>query len=126
VLPQEAHSQRLLLKQAETQERETILRRACYGSISSFEVVVDHRKVVGLDMLRRRVGSVLQAGVLLQWETETLAQLLGHTSEEQAVLRAGLDERAVGLDTLAGRKVTAKEVIAAFEGVIASGFELYY
>ena len=125
VLPEEAHSQRLLLKQAETQEREAILHRACYGSISSFEVVVGRRKVVGLDMLRRRVGSVLQAGVLLQWETETLAQLLGHTAEEQAVLREGLDERAVGLDTLAGRKVTAEEVIAAFEGVIASDIELY-
>ncbi len=118
VLPSEAHSQRLLLKQAETQEREALLRRACYGTISSYEVVMGRRKVVGLDMLRRKVGSVLQAGVLLQWETETLAQLLGHTPEEQALLREGLYERAVGLDTLAGRKVTAEEVIAAFEGII--------
>jgi lipoate---protein ligase len=122
VLPSEAHSQRLLLRQAETQEREAILRRACYGAISSYEVVVGRHKVVGLDMLRRRVGSVLQAGVLLQWETETLAQLLGHTPEEQAGLREGLYERAVGLDTLAGRKVAAEEVIAAFEGFICERY----
>jgi len=118
VPPQEAHEQRALLKQAETAERELLLRRACYGALSSYEVVVGQRKVVGLDMIRRRAGSLLQAGVLLHWETEPVAQLLGHTAEEVAVLRNGLLERAVGLDTLAGRAVAAQEVIAAFEQVI--------
>ncbi len=117
---QEAHEQRALLKQAGTHERETILRRACYGSLSPYEVVAGQRKVVGLDMLRRRVGSLLQAGLLLRWEVEPLVQLLGHTPAEQAILREGLYERAVGLDTLAGRVVTAEEVIAAFETVLFS------
>jgi lipoate---protein ligase len=114
----EAHEQRALLKQPETAQREALLRRACYGSLSSYEVVAGQRKVVGLDMVRRRAGSLLQAGVLLQWETETLAQLLGHTPQEQAILRKGLLERAIGLDTLAGRTLSAQEVIAAFEKVI--------
>ena len=118
VSPQEAHEQRALLKQAETHAREAILHRACYSSLSSYEVVVNQRKVVGLDMIRRQVGTLLQAGVLLQWQTETLAQLLGHTPEEQDLLREGLYERAVGLDTLAGRVIGAEEVIAAFEQVI--------
>jgi len=118
VSPQEAHKQRALLKQAETHAREALLRRACYGSLSSYEVVVDQRKVVGFDMVRRRVGSLLQAGVLLHWQTETLAQLLGHTPEEQALLREGLYQHAVGLDTLADRVIRAQEVIAAFEQVI--------
>ena len=118
VSPQEAHEQRALFKQVETQEREAILRRACYGSLSPYEAVVGQRKVVGLDMIRRRVGTLLQAGVLLQWQTETLAQLLGHTPQEQALLREGLYERAVGLDTLAGRVIGVEEVIAAFEQVI--------
>jgi len=118
VSPQEAHEQRALFKQVETQEREAILRRACYGSLSPYEAVVGQRKVVGLDMIRRRVGTLLQAGVLLQWQTETLAQLLGHTPLEQALLREGLYERAVGLDTLAGRVIGVEEVIAAFEQVI--------
>ena len=69
-------------------------------------------------MIRRRVGSLLQAGVLLHWQTETLARLLGHTPEEQALLREGLYQRAVGLDTLAGRVIGAQEVITAFEQVI--------
>ncbi len=116
----EAHGQRALLKQPETAQREAILRRACYGSLSPYEVVAGSglRKVVGLDMVRRRTGSLLQAGVLLRWETETLAQLLGHSPQEQAILREGLRERAIGLDSLAGRAVSAQEVIAAFEKVI--------
>jgi len=120
VTPGEAHGQRALLKQEETRERETILRRACYGSLSPYEVAAGQRKVVGLDMIRRRAGSLLQAGLLLHWEIEPVVQLLGHTPEEQAILREGLLERAVGLDTLAGRVVTACEVIAAFEHVLFS------
>jgi lipoate---protein ligase len=120
VSPDEAHAQRDLLKHEETRERETILRRACYGAHSPYEVVAGQRKVVGLDMIRRRQGSLLQAGVLLRWEMETLAQWLGHTPEEQHILRTGLRDRAVGLDELAGRAITAEEVIAAFELVIGS------
>lgn len=120
VLPQEAREQRMLLKQPETQVREELLRRACFGSISPYEVVVGQRKVVGLDMIRRKVGSVLQAGVLLQWETGTLAKLLGRTLEEQALLKEGLLERAVGLDRLADQPLNATEVIEAFEEVVFS------
>lgn len=113
--PAEAHASRARLKQEETREYELLMNRACYGTVSPYEVVVDQRKVVGLDMIRRRAGSLLQAGVLLQWDTEVLAQLLGHTSEEQALLRNGLRERAVGLDELARRAVKIDEVIQAFE-----------
>jgi lipoate-protein ligase A len=120
VLPDEAHEMRSLLKQEETREREAVLRRACYGSLSPYEVVVGQRKVVGFDMIRRRKASLLQAGVLLHWETEMLAQLLGHTPEEQVILHEGLLERAIGIDTLAGRVVSPQEVIDAFEEVISS------
>ena len=119
VPPDEAHKQRHLLTQPETSKREALLRRACYGSLSPYEVVAGQRKVVGLDMIRRRVGTLLQAGVLLSWESETLAQFLGHTAEEQDILREGLPERAIGLDTLAGRNISAAEVIAAFENVLS-------
>lgn len=119
VSPDEAHAQRALLKHPDTGPHEALLRRACYGSLSPYEVAIGQRKVVGLDMIRRRVGSLLQAGVLLHWETATLAQLLGHTSEEQSLLGEGLLERAVGLDTLAGRTINADAVIKAFETVIS-------
>jgi lipoate---protein ligase len=128
VPPEEAHERRALLKQIEpatARERELLLHRACYGSYSSYEVVTGQRKVVGLDMIRRRAGSLLQAGVLLHWETETLANLLGHTPVEQELLRAGLYERAVGIDTLAGRVITAEEMITAFEKVMYNRYYLH-
>jgi lipoate-protein ligase A len=122
ISPAEAHAQRDLLKQPATHEREAILRRACYGSLSPYEVVTPNTnlKVVGLDMIRRRVGTLLQAGVLLHWETETLAALLGHTSQEQSILREGLHERAVGLDVLARRAIPAETIIETFERVLVT------
>ncbi len=114
----EAQAQRALLKQSTTQDYERLMRRACYGTISSYEVVAGQRKVVGLDMIRRRAGTLLQAGVLLQWDTEVLAFLLGHTEEEQQLLRTGLLQRAVGVDTLAGRFVPAEEIREAFEHML--------
>jgi lipoate-protein ligase A len=96
------------------------MNRACYGTLSPYEVVVGQRKVVGLDMIRRRAGSLLQAGVLLHWDTATLARLLGHTEEEQALLYHGLKERAVGLDTLADRSIGIEETIQMFESVVAA------
>lgn len=120
VPPEEAHAQRTLRKQPETSAYELLMNRACYGTLSPYEVVVGQRKVVGMDMIRRRAGSLLQAGVLLHWDTEQLAQLLGHTAEERKLLRTGLRERAIGLDMLAGRPVGINEVIAAFEHTIVS------
>lgn len=119
VPPGEAHVQRALLKQPEAHMREEVLRRACYGSLSPYEVVAGQRKVVGLDMIRRRNGTLLQAGVLLRWNPERLVNLLGHTPEEQTILREGLRERAIGLDTLAGRYVSPGEVIQAFEQALS-------
>lgn len=120
VSPTEAHAQRALLKQPQTRDYELLMQRACYGILSPYEVVVKQRKVVGLDMIRRRTGTLLQAGILLQWDTTMLAQLLGHTTEEQALLYKGLQTRAVGLETLLGRVVHVDEVITAFERIVLS------
>jgi lipoate-protein ligase A len=126
VSPDKAHEQRDLLKQEATREREAVLRRACYGSLSPYEVVTasSNMKVVGLDMIRRRAGTLLQAGVLLHWDTERLAALLGHTREEQEILREGLRERAIGLDALAGREIAAEMVVKTFERVLAANDDL--
>jgi len=121
VPPAEAHLQQALRKQPETGAYEQLMNRACYGSLSPYEVVVGRRKVVGLCMIRRRSGTLLQAGVVLHWETTQLAQLLGHTDEEQQLLATGLLERAVGLDTLLGCVITYEEVISAFESCVETG-----
>ncbi len=118
ILPAEAHLLRARLKQPETRAYELLMNRACYGTLSSYEVVVGQRKVVGLDMIRRRHASLLQAGVLLNWDSEPLAQLLGHTAEEQELLRSGLAERAVGLANLTGQVISVHDVINAFEQAV--------
>jgi lipoate---protein ligase len=115
VTPAEAHAQRDLARADEVREREAVLRRACYASNSSYEVVVGQRKVVGLDMIRRRNGSLLQAGILLSWQSERLAHLLGHTAAEQNVLRRELPGRAVGLDELAQHPISVQQIIQVFE-----------
>ncbi len=120
VPPAEAHAQQALRKLPETRDYELLMNRACYGTLSPYEVVVEQRKVVGLDMIRRRTGSLLQAGILMHWDTTILARLLGHTEEEQEVLRLGLLQRAVGLDTLADHSVDIEEMIAAFEASITA------
>jgi lipoate-protein ligase A len=118
VTPIEAQGLRTRLKQPETRSYELLMMRACYGTLSSYEVVVGQRKVVGLDMIRRRHGSLVQAGLLLQWDSEPLAQLLGHTEEEQELLRRGLLERAVGLHSLMGHPANIHAIIAAFERAV--------
>lgn len=120
VSPAEAHAQRALRKEPESSAYELLMYRACYGSLSAYEVVVGQRKVVGFDMIRRRVGTLLQAGIVLHWDTTLLAYLLGHTEEEQRLLRTGLLERAAGLDTLVGRPISPAEVINVFEQVLLS------
>ena len=118
VPPTEAHEQRSLRKQSDAREYELLLNRACYGSLSPYEVVAGQRKVVGFDMIRRRSGTLLQAGVLLEWHPPMLAHLLAHTPAERELLQQGLLERAVGLDTLVGRVIDCSEVIHAFERVV--------
>ncbi len=115
VTPTEARAQRDLARQDEAREHEAVLRRACYASNSSYEVVVDQRKIVGLDMIRRRNGSLLQAGILLSWQCERLAHLLGHTATEQNLLRRELPARAVGLDELTRQPIMVQQIIQAFE-----------
>jgi len=115
VPPAEAHAQRALRREPATRDYELLMNRACYGTLSPYEVVVGQRKVVGFDMIRRRRGSMLQAGLLFSWDTTPLAHLLGHNTEEQQLLREGLQKRAVGLDSLAGCVIESRDVIAAFE-----------
>ena len=118
VPPAEAHAQRDQRKQPATREYELLLNRACYGSLSPYEVVAGQRKVVGFDMIRRRSGTLLQAGVLLQWQPAMLAHQLAHTPSEHTLLEQGLLGRAVGLDTLVGRVIDSGEVIQAFEHIV--------
>jgi lipoate-protein ligase A len=66
---------------------------ACYGGVSPFEVLVEGRKVLGLSQARRRPGTLLQAGVLLDVDGPLTARLMGR----DAAFGAALARHAAGL-----------------------------
>jgi lipoate-protein ligase A len=95
--------------------KDDLLRLACYGTLSPWEVAQGLRKVVGLCQVRRRAGTLYQVGLYLRWRPESLVELLALDAGQRAMLLPRLRAAAVGLDELAGRAVTPDEVAAAFE-----------
>ena len=97
-------------------EKDDPVRLACYGTLSPWEVVSHHKKVVGLCQVRRRTGTLYQVGIYLRWQPENLVTLLAIDAATRTALAARLGELAIGVDELAGRSVRAEEVRAAVEG----------
>ncbi|MGI9539870.1 MAG: lipoate--protein ligase family protein [Miltoncostaeaceae bacterium] len=87
---------------------------ACFGGLSPYEILARERKVVGLSQVRRRTGTLLQAGIALRFDAARLARLMGRDADFAALLR----ERAAGLDEL-GAKVDAEDVTAAVDAEVA-------
>jgi lipoate-protein ligase A len=102
-------------------ERDDPLRRACYGTLSPWEVVIGEppRKVVGLCQTRRRHGALYQIGVYLRLDAAALAGLLKLDTEDRDSLAARLAHAAAGLDEATGRLCDASAVIATFERTLA-------
>lgn len=83
---------------------------ACFGELSSWEVVVNGRKIVGLAQVRRKNGVLLTSGTLVStppWEQ--LCTALGHhtwDAQELTRITTSCEEelgRAVLIETLAER-----------------------
>lgn len=96
------------------------LRLACYGTLSPWEVVIDSRKLVGLSQIRRREGVLYPIGVHLRWHPERLTRLLSLAPRERRMLTASLRRAATGLDDAAGRSISARTVIAAFDRALTA------
>lgn len=92
----------------------------CFDAPSWYELVVEGKKVAGSAQTRQK-GVILQHGaILLSLDEEKLVSLFKFSSEEQRNrMRIGLKEKAVAIDELAGRLVTAEESAVAF----SKGFE---
>jgi len=69
---------------------------ACFGGRSAYEVVAAGRKVAGLSQVRRRSGTLLQAGIALRLDAPALAAALGRDER----FAAALADRAAGLADL--------------------------
>ena len=70
---------------------------ALTAEVSEWEIVVDTRKVVGLSQVRRRTGTLLQVGILLDIDGARLASLLQLDAADRRALTVTLAQRATGL-----------------------------
>jgi lipoate-protein ligase A len=98
--------------QAAPQRYGDILRLACFGTLSPYEVTVEERKLVGLAQVRRREGVLLQSGIHLRFDATGLASLL--TRRDVSGVGDALDDCAVGLHEATGIAPSRAEVMAAF------------
>ena len=92
---------------------------ACFEAPSSYELVVEGKKIAGSAQLRQR-GVILQHGSILQeMDVELLLDVLRFSSEEaREAMRKTLHEKAVPIHRLRS-PVTWDEMVEAF----AAGFE---
>lgn len=92
---------------------------ACFDSASSYEVMVEGKKLVGSAQVRR--GSVvLQHGsLLLGFDGGRLLSLLKLGTAERTDLGGDLEAKATSLEAVAGRRIAFAEVAEALK----AGFE---
>jgi lipoate-protein ligase A len=93
-----------------------VLLCTCYGALSPHEIVdSEARKLVGLAQIRRRHAALFQVGILLR-DQSPMADFLNVPDEAtREQLRAELQRRTVGLESLlTDREVSA--VVAAIAG----------
>jgi len=88
-----------------------LVRQACFGSLSPFEVTVADRKMVGLAQVRRGNGVLLQSGIHLLYDATGLASLI---APEDVELPALLRAAGVGLSELR-REIDESQVQSAFQ-----------
>jgi lipoate-protein ligase A len=91
---------------ADTQANDALLRRACFGGLSPYEV-------------RRRQGALLQVGLYTRWPGRELADLLTLPAAERGALVERLAARVAGLDELVAAPPGLAAVAAAFAAALA-------
>jgi lipoate-protein ligase A len=85
---------------ADSAAADPLVRRACFGGRSPYELLAGGRKLVGFSQIRRRQGALFQVGLYARWPGPELARLLRLSGDEREALAAALAARVVGLDEL--------------------------
>lgn len=111
----EAYAVSISEARADTQNLSPLLKPVCFGGLSPFETMVNHRKVVGLAQLRRRAGALFQCGVYLHWNPPRTAALMAVSEPDRTTLAEQLAARVAGMNQLTGREVDPAEVIGTFD-----------
>lgn len=104
---------------ADTRDADPLVRRACFGGRSPYEVLAGGRKLVGLSQIRRRPGALFQAGLYARWPGRELAALLRLPPAERAATADALAARVAGLDELLPAPPPPEAIMGAFAGALA-------
>lgn len=94
--------------------RERLLAAVCYATVGRGEVTVGGRKLVGLAQRRRRVGALVQCGLVRRWRPGRLLSALGADPDDAEITRA-----AVGLDELLRPPPDDDAVVTAMSAAVA-------
>lgn len=103
---------------ADGQSADHLVRRACFGGRSPYEVLAGGRKLVGFSQIRRRAGALFQVGLYAHWSGAALAGLLRLSAAERTATAAALDTRVVGLDALLPTPPVPAVIMAAFAAAL--------
>lgn len=101
------------------QALDPLVRRACFGGRSPYEVLAGGRKLVGFAQLRRRPGALFQVALYTHWPGRELAALLRLAPGERATLTAALAARVTGLAEVLPVSPPVEQLSASFERVLA-------
>jgi lipoate-protein ligase A len=107
---------------ADTSAASPLLRRACFGGRSPYELLAGGRKLVGFSQVRRRHGTLFQVGIYTRWPGAALAGLLRLEPGQAQDLTAGLAERVAGLAELLAPPPAPAAIIAAFAQALAAAY----
>lgn len=99
---------------ADTAGADPLVRRACFGGRSPYELLAGGRKLVGLSQIRRRAGALFQVGLYRRWPGRELAELLRIPPAERGATAAALAARVVGLEELHEQPPQQEAIAAAF------------
>jgi lipoate-protein ligase A len=99
---------------SDTQTIDPLIKRACFGGRSPYEILAGGRKLVGFSQIRRRAGLLYQVGIYRHWPGRQLAGLLRLDPSERSDLVARLAGRVVGLDELVASPPSEEVTIQAF------------
>ena len=104
----------------DTRALDPLLRRACFAGRSPYEILAGGRKLAGFSQVRRRHGTLLQAGVYARWPGADLARLLSLAPGEAEALAAGLAARVAGLADLLPAPPAPAALMRAFAEALAA------
>lgn len=99
-----------------------VVRLACFGTLSPYEVTAGGRKIVGLAQVRRRGNVLLQSGLHLDFDAASLARSLGYPDD---LAISALHAAATGLREFRP-DLSLSEVVSAFEHTLTDTLGVHF